>query len=88
MRSRRRPRPRAEWEALVREWRAGGLTQREFARRKGIAPTMLSGIGSAAAVRTVHLPTPSVPPGVPDAATTLTAPRTPVLLATETPQRR
>ena len=42
MRSRRRPRPRAEWEALVREWRAGGLTQREFARRKGLAPTTLS----------------------------------------------
>ena len=42
MRSRRRPRPRAEWEALVREWRAGGLTQREFARRRGIAPTTVS----------------------------------------------
>jgi len=42
MRSRRRPRPRAEWEALDREWRAGRLTQREFARRKGIAPTTLS----------------------------------------------
>jgi hypothetical protein len=42
MRSHRRPRPCAEWEALVREWRAGGLRQREFARRKGIAPTTLS----------------------------------------------
>jgi hypothetical protein len=42
MRRRHRPRPREEWEALVREWRAGGLTQREFAKRKGIAPTTLS----------------------------------------------
>jgi hypothetical protein len=42
MRSDRWRRPRAEWEALVREWRSGGLTQREFARRKGIAPTTLS----------------------------------------------
>jgi hypothetical protein len=41
-RQRQRPRPREEWEALVREWRAGRLTQREFARRKGIAPTTLS----------------------------------------------
>ena len=42
MRRRQRPRPREEWEALVREWRTGGLTQKEFARRKGIAPTTLS----------------------------------------------
>lgn len=42
MRRRQRPRPRGEWEALVREWRAGGLTQKEFARRKGIAATTLS----------------------------------------------
>jgi len=41
-RQRQRPRPREEWEALVREWRAGGLTQREFAKRRGIAPTTLS----------------------------------------------
>ncbi len=39
---RKRKRPRAEWEALVREWRAGDLTRREFARRRGIAPTTLS----------------------------------------------
>jgi len=42
MRKHRRPRPRAEWESLVREWRAGDLTRKEFARRKGIAPTTLS----------------------------------------------
>lgn len=42
MRKQRRPRPRAEWEALVREWRASGLTQREFGKRRGIAPTTLS----------------------------------------------
>jgi hypothetical protein len=41
-RHRQRPRPRTEWEALVREWRAGDLTQREFATRKGVAPTTLS----------------------------------------------
>jgi len=39
---RKRKRSRAEWESLVREWRAGGLTQREFARRKGIAITTFS----------------------------------------------
>lgn len=39
---RHRPRPRAEWEAIVQAWRAGDLTQREFARRRGIAPTTLS----------------------------------------------
>jgi len=38
----RRSRPRAEWEALVAEWRASGLSQKEFARRKGIAATTLS----------------------------------------------
>ena len=53
MRSHRRPRPRAEWEALVREWRAGDLTQREFARRKGLAPTTLSW-WSCAALNTVE----------------------------------
>lgn len=36
------PRPRGEWESLVREWRASGLTQREFGKRKGIAPATLS----------------------------------------------
>lgn len=41
-RQRQRPRPRAEWESLIREWRSGGLTQRVFARRKGIAPATLS----------------------------------------------
>ena len=39
---RKRKRSRAEWESLVREWRAGDLTQREFSRRKGIAATTLS----------------------------------------------
>jgi len=31
------PRPRGEWESLVREWRASGLTQREFGKRKGVS---------------------------------------------------
>jgi hypothetical protein len=38
----RRARPRAEWEALVAEWRAGDLSQQAFAKRKGLAPTTLS----------------------------------------------
>lgn len=42
MRRPRRARSRAEWEALVAEWRAGNLTQQAFAKRKGIAPTTLS----------------------------------------------
>ncbi len=39
---RKRKSSRAAWESLVREWRAGDLTQREFARRKGIAITPFS----------------------------------------------
>ena len=42
MRKQSHPRRRSEWESLVREWRSGSLTQREFARRRGIAPTTLS----------------------------------------------
>jgi hypothetical protein len=38
----RRARTRAEWEALVAEWRASGVNQQAFAKRKGIATTTLS----------------------------------------------
>ena len=39
---RKRKRSREEWTKLVAEWRAGDLSQKAFARRKGIAPTTLS----------------------------------------------
>ena len=39
---RRRKRSRAEWTKLVEEWHAGDLSQKAFARRKGIATTTLS----------------------------------------------
>ncbi|MGQ0615079.1 MAG: IS66 family insertion sequence element accessory protein TnpA, partial [Planctomycetaceae bacterium] len=42
MRRQARPRLRSDWESLVREWRASGLTQKEFARKRGIAASTLS----------------------------------------------
>lgn len=41
MRMRRRARSRAEWEALVAEWRGSGVSQKSFAKRKGISPATL-----------------------------------------------
>ena len=42
MRKRKKKRSRAEWTKLVEEWHAGDLSQKAFARRKGIAPATLS----------------------------------------------
>jgi len=38
----RKKRSRAEWTKLVEEWQAGDLSQKAFARRRGIATTTLS----------------------------------------------
>jgi hypothetical protein len=38
----RKKRSRTEWTQLVAEWQAGDLSQKAFARRKGIATTTLS----------------------------------------------
>ena len=38
----RKKRSRAEWTRLVQEWHGGDLSQKAFAKRKGIAPTTLS----------------------------------------------
>ena len=38
----RKKRSREEWTKLVAEWRAGKLSQKAFAKRKGIAATTLS----------------------------------------------
>lgn len=38
----RTKRPRAEWTRLVAEWEAGALSQKAFAKGKGIATTTLS----------------------------------------------
>ena len=39
---RKRKRSREEWTKLVAEWQTGDLSQKAFAKRKGIAPTTLS----------------------------------------------
>ncbi len=38
----RKSRSRAEWTKLVAEWHAGDLSQKSFARQKGIVPTTLA----------------------------------------------